>query len=169
MRLGFSRRRVGLLAARQGRLSLCRRRYPSRDGHTRAFHADASGTVFADGVAIAVLKRLDEAIADGDDIQAVILGTAVNNDGATKGSYTAPSVEGQYDVMSEITIDCRYLSGHDRLRRGSRPGTAFGDPIEIEACQRVFRTATDKKQFCGVGSLKSNVGHLDTIQDLLAQ
>ncbi len=138
----------------------------SRDGHTRAFDADASGTVFADGVAIAVLKRLDEAIADGDDIQAVILGTAVNNDGATKGSYTAPSVEGQYDVMSESlsTADISpdtigYVEAHGT-------GTALGDPIEIEALQRVFRTATDKKQFCGVGSLKSNVGHLNTISGL---
>ncbi len=138
----------------------------SRDGHTRAFDANASGTVFADGVAIAVLKRLDEAIADGDDIQAVILGTAVNNDGATKGSYTAPSVEGQYDVMSESLSTANISPDTIGYVEAHGTGTALGDPIEIEALQRVFRTATDKKQFCGVGSLKSNVGHLNTISGL---
>jgi acyl transferase domain-containing protein len=138
----------------------------SRDGHTRAFDANASGTVFADGVAIAVLKRLDEAVADGDDIQAVILGTAVNNDGATKGSYTAPSIEGQFDVMSESLSVADISPDTIGFVEAHGTGTALGDPIEIEALQRVFRTATDKKQFCGVGSLKSNLGHLNTISGL---
>ena len=138
----------------------------SRDGHTRPFDAEASGTVFADGVAVAVLKRLDDAIADGDDIQAVILGTAVNNDGSNKISYTAPSIEGQCAVIAEslavagISPDTiGYVEAHGT-------GTALGDPIEIEALQRVFRTVTDEKQFCGVGSLKSNMGHLNTISGL---
>ena len=138
----------------------------SRDGHTRAFDAKASGTVFADGVALVVLKRLDDAIVDGDDIAAVILGTAVNNDGSTKISYTAPSIEGQCAVIAEsLTVagvspeTIGYVEAHGT-------GTALGDPIEIEALQRVFRTATDRKQFCGVGSLKSNIGHLNTISGL---
>ena len=138
----------------------------SRDGHTRPFDANASGTVFADGVAIVVLKRLEEAVVDGDDIQAVILGTAVNNDGSNKISYTAPSIDGQCAVLAEamdvagVSPDTiGYVEAHGT-------GTALGDPIEIEALQRVFRTATDKKQFCGVGSLKSNVGHLNTISGL---
>ena len=81
----------------------------SRDGHTRPFDADASGTIFADGVGLVVLKRLDDAIADGDDIQAVILGTAANNDGATKVSYTAPGVDGQSRGL------CRGPGGGGRL------------------------------------------------------
>ena len=138
----------------------------SRDGHTRTFDANASGTIFADGVALVVLKRLDDAIADGDDIQAVILGTAVNNDGATKVSYTAPSIDGQSAVVAEaMTVagvspeTIGYVEAHGT-------GTALGDPIEVEALQRVFRLATDKKQFCGIGSLKSNLGHLNTISGL---
>ena len=138
----------------------------SRDGHTRAFDANASGTVFADGVAIAVLKRLDEAVADGDDIQAVILGTAVNNDGATKGSYTAPSIDGQFDVLSDAMSVADISPETIGYVEAHGTGTALGDPIEIDALQRVFRTATDKKQFCGVGSLKTNMGHLNTISGL---
>jgi acyl transferase domain-containing protein/acyl carrier protein len=138
----------------------------SRDGHTRAFDANASGTVFADGAAIVVLKRLDEAIADGDDIQAVILGTAVNNDGSAKISYTAPSIEGQYEVIADSLAVAGISPETIGYVEAHGTGTALGDPIEIEALQRVFRTATDEKQFCGVGSLKSNMGHLNTISGL---
>ena len=140
----------------------------SRDGHTRAFDADASGTIFADGVGLVVLKRLDDAIADGDDIQAVILGTAANNDGATKVSYTAPGVDGQSRVFAEALAvagvspeEIGYIEAHGT-------GTALGDPIEVEALQRVIRTKTTKKQYCGIGSLKSNLGHLNTISGLAA-
>ena len=138
----------------------------SRDGHTRAFDANASGTVFADGVAIVVLKRLDEAIADGDDIQAVVLGTAVNNDGSNKISYTAPSVAGQCAVLTEAMAVAGISPDTIGYVEAHGTGTALGDPIEIEALQQVFRTATDKKQFCGVGSLKTNMGHLNTISGL---
>jgi acyl transferase domain-containing protein/acyl carrier protein len=138
----------------------------SRDGHTRAFDANASGTVFADGVAIAILKRLDDAIADGDDIQAVILGTAVNNDGSNKISYTAPSIEGQCAVIAESLAVAGISPETIGYVEAHGTGTALGDPIEIEALQRVFRTATDEKQFCGVGSLKTNMGHLNTISGL---
>jgi acyl transferase domain-containing protein/acyl carrier protein len=138
----------------------------SRDGHTRAFDASASGTVFADGAAIVVLKRLEDAIADGDDIQAVILGTAVNNDGSEKISYTAPSIEGQYAVISDSLAAAGISPETIGYVEAHGTGTALGDPIEIEALQRVFRTASDKKQFCGVGSLKTNMGHLNTISGL---
>ena len=138
----------------------------SRDGHTRAFDANASGTVFADGVAVAVLKRLDEAVADGDDIQAIILGTAVNNDGSEKISYTAPSIDGQCVVINDA-LDAADISPETiGYVEAHGTGTALGDPIEINALQRVFRTVTDEKQFCGVGSLKSNMGHLNTISGL---
>jgi acyl transferase domain-containing protein/acyl carrier protein len=138
----------------------------SRDGHTRAFDANASGTVFADGVAIVVLKRLEEAVADGDDIQAVILGSAVNNDGSAKISYTAPSIEGQCKVIADSLAVAGISPETIGYVEAHGTGTALGDPIEIEALQRVFRTATDEKQFCGVGSLKTNMGHLNTISGL---
>ena len=138
----------------------------SRDGHTRAFDADASGTVFADGVGLVVLKRLDDAIADGDDIQAVILGTAVNNDGATKVSYTAPGVDGQTAVFAEALAVAGVSPDAIGYVEAHGTGTALGDPIEIEALQRVIRTKTSRKQFCGIGSLKSNIGHLNTISGL---
>ena len=138
----------------------------SRDGHTRAFDANASGTIFADGAAVVVLKRLDEAIVDGDDIQAVILGTAVNNDGSDKISYTAPSAEGQSTVLAEAMAVAGVSPSSIGYVEAHGTGTALGDPIEIEALQRVFQTETAKKQFCGVGSLKSNVGHLNTISGL---
>jgi phthiocerol/phenolphthiocerol synthesis type-I polyketide synthase E len=140
----------------------------SRDGHTRTFDADASGTIFADGVGLVVLKRLEDAIADGDDIQSVILGTAANNDGDTKVSYTAPGVEGQSRVFAEALAvagvspdEIGYIEAHGT-------GTALGDPIEVEALQRVIRSKTNKKQYCGIGSLKSNLGHLNTISGLAA-
>ncbi|MBD2592896.1 SDR family NAD(P)-dependent oxidoreductase [Nostoc spongiaeforme FACHB-130] len=133
----------------------------SPDGHCRAFDAQARGTIIGNGVGIVVLKRLTEAIADGDHIYAVIKGSAINNDGSGKISYTAPSVNGQAQVIAEAlsladvppeTIS--YIETH-----GS--GTVLGDPIEITALTSVFRESTDKKQFCAIGSLKTNIGHLD--------
>jgi phthiocerol/phenolphthiocerol synthesis type-I polyketide synthase E len=133
----------------------------SSDGHCRAFDAAASGTVFGSGAAIVVLKRLAEAVADGDRVYAVILGSAINNDGAIKVGYTAPSVEGQATVIAEAIAmagitgdDVSYVETHGT-------GTKLGDPIEIAALSQAFRTTTDRKQFCAVGSLKTNVGHLD--------
>ena len=138
----------------------------SQDGHTRAFDANATGTIFSDGVAIVVLKRLEDAIADGDNIQAVILGSAANNDGATKVSFTAPSIDGQSAVITEAMAvagispeTVGYIEAHGT-------GTALGDPIEVEALQQVFRAATDRKQFCAIASLKTNIGHLNTVAGL---
>jgi amino acid adenylation domain-containing protein len=134
----------------------------SPDGHCRAFDAKAQGTIVGDGVALVMLKRLSEAIADGDTIHGVVLGSAMNNDGSVKIGFTAPSVEGQSEVIREahakagITADSiGYVEAHGT-------GTPLGDPIEVQALTKAFRTTTDKKGFCGLGSIKTNVGHLDT-------
>ena len=133
----------------------------SRDGHCRSFDAASSGTIFASGAGVVVLRRLDEALKDRDNIHAVILGAAINNDGARKVGYLAPSVEGQAEVISEAlnfagvsAADISYVEAHGT-------GTIVGDPIEIRALTSAFRKSTTRSGYCGIGSLKSNVGHLD--------
>lgn len=134
----------------------------SPDGHCRAFDHRAAGTVFGSGVGVVVLRRLADAIADGDIVHAVIKGTAVNNDGASKAGYLAPSVTGQ----AEAIIEAQGLAGveadtiHYVECHGT--GTYLGDPIEIEALTQAFRQSTARTGFCRVGSVKSNIGHLDT-------
>ncbi len=132
----------------------------SPDGRTRSFDADAQGTVFSDGAAVVLLKRLSDAIADGDPVHAVIRAGAVNNDGGRKASFTAPSSEGQAAVIAmaheRAGIDPRsigYVETHGTA-------TPLGDPIEIEGLTRAFRRGTADVGFCRVGSVKSNVGHL---------
>jgi acyl transferase domain-containing protein/acyl carrier protein len=134
---------------------------PSPDGHCRAFDADAHGTVLSQGVGVVVLKRLSEALSDGDTIHAVIKGVAINNDGALKAGYTAPSVDGQAQViamaygLSGVTADTiSYIETHGT-------GTPLGDPIEIAALTQAFRASTEKKGFCAIGSVKTNIGHAD--------
>ncbi|MBR8836535.1 MAG: SDR family NAD(P)-dependent oxidoreductase [Stigonema ocellatum SAG 48.90 = DSM 106950] len=133
----------------------------SPDGHCRAFDAEANGTVGGNGVGVVVLKRLEDAIADRDNIYAVIKGSAINNDGALKVGYTAPSQEGQTrviqaaQIMAEVEPETiTYLETHGT-------GTALGDPIEVAAMTQAFRVSTEKKSFCAIGSVKTNVGHLD--------
>jgi acyl transferase domain-containing protein len=133
----------------------------SPDGHCRAFDAKAAGTVFGSGVGVVVLKRFGDALADGDRVRAVVKGSAINNDGAVKVSYTAPSVEGQAEVIAAAHavagIDVEtigYVEAHGT-------GTALGDPIEVAALTKVFGAATARTGFCALGSVKSNVGHLD--------
>ena len=133
----------------------------SPDGHCRTFDERAAGTIFGSGVGVVVLKRLAEAIADGDRIRAVIRGSAINNDGAVKVSYTAPSVEGQAEViaaaqeMAGVEPDTiGYVETHGTA-------TALGDPIEVRALNKVFRHRTEAEEFCALGSVKSNFGHLD--------
>ncbi len=134
----------------------------STDGHCRSFDHRASGTVFGSGAGVVVLRRLADAIADGDPIHAVIKGSAVNNDGASKAGYLAPSVTGQ----AEAIVEAQAIAGVDADSIGyvecHGTGTYLGDPIEIEALTQAFRQTTDKKGFCRVGSVKSNIGHLDT-------
>jgi acyl transferase domain-containing protein/thioesterase domain-containing protein len=133
----------------------------SPDGHCRAFDAMAQGTTFGSGAGIVVLKRLADAQSDGDCIRAVIIGSCVNNDGAAKIGYTAPSVDGQASVIAEaqaladVTADeVTYVETHGT-------GTSLGDPIEIAALTKAFRKTTQNKGFCTIGSVKTNVGHLD--------
>ncbi|MBL8289996.1 MAG: amino acid adenylation domain-containing protein, partial [Rubrivivax sp.] len=132
----------------------------SPDGHTRTFDAAAQGTVFSDGAAVVLLKRLSDAIADGNTIHAVIRGVAVNNDGAGKASFTAPSVAGQAAVI-EAALD--HAGVHARsISYVEAHGTAtpLGDPVEVAALTRAFRRHTTDVGFCSVGSLKSNTGHM---------
>ncbi|APJ03117.1 type I polyketide synthase [Silvanigrella aquatica] len=133
----------------------------SKDGHCRAFDKLSSGTVCGNGVGVVVLKRYEAALADGDRIDAIIKGTAINNDGNLKVGYTAPSVQKQSDVISEainiagITADSiSYIEAHGT-------GTLLGDPIEISALNNAFQQSTKQKNFCAIGSVKTNIGHLD--------
>jgi amino acid adenylation domain-containing protein len=130
------------------------------DGHCRPFDANAQGTSFNNGAGIVVLKRLEEAIADGDRVYAVIKGVGINNDGSDKVSFTAPSISGQMGAIlqaqQEAGVDpasISYIEAHGTA-------TPIGDPIEVEALTQAFRTQTQSKQFCGIGSIKSNLGHL---------
>lgn len=133
----------------------------SPDGHCRAFDAKAKGTVSGNGVGIVVLKRLEDALLDGDAIHAVIIGSAVNNDGAAKVGYTAPSVEGQTQVIAEAQAVAQVAPETISYIETHGTGTALGDPIEIEALTQAFRLHTPKNCFCAIGSVKSNLGHLD--------
>jgi amino acid adenylation domain-containing protein len=147
----------------------------SPDGHCRAFDADARGTVAGSGVGIVALKRLSDATADGDTIYAVIRGSAINNDGATKAGYTAPSVEGQAKVITEAIAMAGVEPNSISYVETHGTGTALGDPIEIAALTLAFRAvgtglspiqgansvSTVQSGYCAIGSLKTNLGHLD--------
>jgi amino acid adenylation domain-containing protein len=133
----------------------------SVDGHCKTFDADATGTVFSSGAGMIVMKRLEDAIKDNDSIYAVIKSVAINNDGASKAGYMTPSVDGQSEVIERahklagINADTiKYVEAHGT-------GTPVGDPIEIAGLEKAFRLSTDAKQFCGIGSVKSNIGHTD--------
>lgn len=133
----------------------------SADGHCRTFDANAAGTIFSNACAVVLLKRLSAAIADGDPIHAVIRGAALNNDGAGKLSFTAPSVHGQAQVIAMAQaladVDARtigYIEAHGTA-------TPLGDPIEVAGLTEAFRQTTEDRQFCALGSLKANIGHLD--------
>ncbi|HEX7334405.1 MAG TPA: SDR family oxidoreductase [Pyrinomonadaceae bacterium] len=133
----------------------------SPDGHCRAFDADARGTVGGEGAALVVLKRLVDALADGDTIHAVIKGSAVNNDGSVKIGYTAPSVNGQAEVIGDALAMAGIGAESISYVETHGTGTALGDPVEIAALTQAFQAATQRKGFCAIGSLKSNIGHLD--------
>lgn len=132
----------------------------SPDGHCRPFDADAQGTIVGSGVGLVVLRRLDEALADGDNVRAVILGAGLNNDGSDKAGYTAPSFRGQAAAIK----DAQALSGVSAETIGyveaHGTGTILGDPIELSALTEAFQLHTDRRGFCGIGSVKSNFGHL---------
>ncbi|UPG87734.1 amino acid adenylation domain-containing protein [Luteibacter aegosomatis] len=132
----------------------------SPDGHTRTFDAEARGTVFSDGAAVVLLKRLSDALRDGDTIHAVIRGVAVNNDGAAKASFTAPNAAGQSAVITMALRDAGVNARDISYVEAHGTATPLGDPIEIEGLVHAFRQDTADVGYCAIGSLKSNVGHL---------
>ena len=132
----------------------------SGDGHCRPFDASAQGTMFNNGAGVVVLKRLEDALNDRDRIYAVIRGCGINNDGADKVSFTAPSVDGQAEAIAMAQAYANFHPETISYIEAHGTATPLGDPIEIEALTQAFRVHTDAKQFCAIGSLKSNVGHL---------
>ena len=133
----------------------------SADGTCRTFDANSTGTIFGSGAGVVALKRLSDAQRDGDHIYAVIRGSGVNNDGAAKVGFTAPSIDGQAAAIemahASAGVDARsisYVECHGTA-------TPLGDPIEVAALTKAFQATTSDKQFCAVGSVKSNIGHLD--------
>jgi acyl transferase domain-containing protein/surfactin synthase thioesterase subunit/acyl carrier protein len=133
----------------------------SPDGHCRAFDADGQGTIFGSGVGAVLLKELGAAVADGDNIYAVIRGSAINNDGAEKVSYTASNVAGQTRAMLEAMLVAGVSPDEIGYVECHGTGTIVGDPLEIDALTRAFRTKTDRRGFCAIGSVKTNIGHLE--------
>ncbi|RKI15449.1 amino acid adenylation domain-containing protein, partial [Corallococcus praedator] len=138
----------------------------SPDGHCRAFDAKAKGTISGNGVAAVVLKRLDDAVRDGDSIYAVIRATATNNDGRDKSGFTAPSVQGQSSVITQALSragvqpkDIGYVEAHGTA-------TPLGDPIEVAALQRAYGLGPEHRGTIALASLKTNMGHLDTVAGL---
>ncbi|MFM7450650.1 MAG: type I polyketide synthase [Leptolyngbyaceae cyanobacterium] len=134
----------------------------SPDGYCRAFDAQAQGTAFGSGAGIVLLKRLTDALADRDTIHAVILGSAINNDGATKIGYTAPSVKGQAAVILEAQAAADVQPEQIGYIEAHGTGTPLGDPIELQALTQAFRVHTQRRGYCAIGSVKTNIGHADT-------
>lgn len=143
-RVGYSRDTSGLL---------------SQDGHVRPFDADAQGTLFGSACGIVALKRLPDAVADGDTIWAVIKGSAINNDGSEKIGYSAPGKKGQAEVIALAQATAGVEPDSISYIEAHGTGTKLGDPLEIQALTEAFRARTQAKGFCAIGSLKGNIGH----------
>ncbi len=133
----------------------------SPDGHCRAFDAAARGTVFGSGVGIVLLKRLGDALRDGDTIRAVLKGSAINNDGSLKVGYTAPGVDGQAEVVAMAHQAAGVLPDSITYVEAHGTATPLGDPVEVTALTQAFRRQTGHTGFCAIGSVKTNLGHLD--------
>ena len=133
----------------------------SPDGHCRTFDVNSQGTVFGSGAAAVLLKRLDDAIADGDNIYGVIKGFALNNDGSAKVGFAAPSVEGQAAVIAMAQAAAGVSPESISYIECHGTGTPLGDPVEVAAATKAFRASTQAKKFCAIGTAKTNVGHLD--------
>jgi len=133
----------------------------SADGHCRAFSEDAAGTVGGNGVGVILLKKLADAVRDQDTIHAVIKGSALNNDGSAKVGFTAPGLEGQRNVILDALATAGVTADSISYVEAHGTGTALGDPVEIKALTEAFRKDSDKCAFCAIGSVKSNIGHLD--------
>ena len=134
----------------------------SSDGRCRAFDASAHGMMFGSGAGVVVLKRLADALEDGDCVRAVIRGSAINNDGAAKIGYTAPSAEGQASVIAEAQALAGVSADEITYVEAHGTGTALGDPIEVAGLTEAFRRTTQRRGFCAIGSVKTNIGHLNT-------
>ena len=133
----------------------------SPDGHCRPFDATVSGLVDGNGATAVVLKRLSDAIADGDHIHAIVRGSAINNDGSDKIGYSAPSIDGQAEVILEAQAAASVHPDEISYVEAHGTATPLGDPIEVAALTQAFRSSTERKTFCGLGSVKSNIGHVD--------
>jgi acyl transferase domain-containing protein len=133
----------------------------SPDGHCRAFDALAEGTIPGSGAGAVVLKLLPDALADGDNVYAVIKGSAINNDGSLKVGYTAPGADGQRRVIRAAQLAAEVEAESISYVEAHGTATPIGDPIEVMALSEAFRVTTRKKSFCGLGSVKTNIGHLD--------
>ncbi len=131
----------------------------ARDGHCRPFDADATGTMFCDGAGVVVLKRLADALRDGDSISCLIRGSGKNNNGARPASFVAPSLDGQAEVIAIAQADANVPVESIRYIEAHGTGTPVGDPIEFDALKKVFERKTNRKQFCYIGSIKGNIGH----------
>lgn len=130
------------------------------DGHCKAYDEKADGTIFGNGCGFVLLKRLEDALQDGDHIHAVVKGTSLNNDGGSKIGFAAPSEKGETSAISEAIA----ISGVDvetiGFVEGHGTGTELGDPIEVSSLTHAFRESTNQNGYCAIGSVKSNVGHL---------
>ena len=131
----------------------------SPDGHCRPFDAKAGGTLFSDGAGLVVVKRLADAIANQDRIYAVVRGYGINNDGGNKASFSAPSIKGQTNAIAMAQSMANFEPDSISYIEAHGTATPVGDPIEVSALQNVFESSSDQKQFCGLGSVKSNIGH----------
>ncbi len=131
----------------------------SPDGHCRPFDANGAGTIFSDGAGAIVLKRLNDALRDGDRIYATIRGLGINNDGTRKASFSAPTVSGEAAAVAMALKDAGFSPRSIGYIEAHGTATPVGDPIEIAALQNVFETSTSDRQFCAIGSVKSNIGH----------
>jgi len=134
----------------------------SPDGECHAFDHRAQGTVFGSGAGAVALRRLEDAIADGDPIWAVIKGSAVNNDGAAKAGYLAPSVDGQTAAIARALDHAGVAAQRIGMVECHGTGTYLRDPIEVAALTQAYRAETQAEDFCRIGSVKTNIGHLDT-------
>jgi amino acid adenylation domain-containing protein len=134
----------------------------SADGHCRSFDAQASGTIFGSGAGAVLLKRLDEALADGDQVYAVIRGCGISNDGAGKVGFTAPSVDGQAAAIEMALANAGVSARSISYVECHGTATPLGDPIEIAGLSKAFGSDAQDRQFCALGSVKTNVGHLDS-------
>ncbi|HEX8186686.1 MAG TPA: beta-ketoacyl synthase N-terminal-like domain-containing protein, partial [Blastocatellia bacterium] len=133
----------------------------SPDGHCRAFDEEAQGMILGSGAAVVVVKRLDDALASGDCIYAVIKGSAINNDGSLRAGYSAPGVVGQADVVSKALASAGVEADTISYIETHGSGTQLGDAVEVAALTKAFQGSAQSKRSCAIGSVKTNVGHLD--------